>query len=817
MGIFDTLASPFRRAFGTSQRGTLPALSAAEVVDATTVERFLERAERNAGRSLAESVVTNVSQGGPRKGSNEIFKLYRESPWLRATSHHVSSTVGAVAWKLFAEPTEGTRHATRKAYREPSRELLIAPPTARHALRKRALGDGSLVEITRHPWLTLMDRPNALMRGKVARQSTIASYDLVGTAGWVIERGPQDVPVRGYPVPGTWIQRRPTFEEPTWGINIGGVQWNIPVTDFLSFEDPDPAQPYGPGAGLGLAIADELDIDEHAAKTVGAYFQNGAMPNSIVSMKGARPDVLKRAKSDWNNLLQGFRKAYKTHFVSTELSVERMDTSFKDMALIEIRKSVRDTIQQTWGVPPEKLGIVTNSNRATSQAARAIDAEDVMVPRLEVLREEFQRLASMFDDRLVVDYEDPVPADIEVKRGVYSAFAGRFTVDEERALAGDPPLPEGHGGNGFIVNGIWYPRLTDLRPDIRADHIAAGIPSVNEARDRLRLPPRSDGYVPTSSMPMLAPAPEPAPAPEVPAAEDAPQTAADLLMNTTAQKRSVPLDAIKRIVNEVSVRAMYDQMGPVIGRLIDAWGQETLNVVGDLVEQDAGTFDGDSASVRGHMRALATERIQKLINTTTREEVRAAIEQVNRDGGEVDDYVSAIGKVFERARVVRSQVIAETESIVHSQYAGVEALKQSGITMKKEWIATQDGRTRDAHLSLDGQRRELDEAFSVPSGQYQGAKAQQPGGFRIGALDINCRCVVGSVIEDSELAAKLATRGVSGVALLTPNSTAEQRAAAWSAADETLRPWDSRIAKAARDGFDAQEVAVLAALTDALA
>jgi hypothetical protein len=197
--------------------------------------------------------------------------------------------------------------------------------------------------------------------------------------------------------------------------------------------------------------------------------------------------------------------------------------------------------------------------------------------------------------------------------------------------------------------------------------------------------------------------------------------------------------------------------------------------------------------------------------------VRAAIEQVNRDGGEIDDYVSAIGKVFERARVVRSQVIAETESIVHSQYAGVEALKQSGITMKKEWIATQDGRTRDAHLSLDGQRRELDEAFSVPSGQYQGAKAQQPGGFRIGALDINCRCVVGSVIEDSELAAKLATRGVSGVALLTPNSTAEQRAAAWRAADETLRPWDSRIAKAARDGFDAQEVAVLAALTDALA
>jgi len=816
MGIFDRLASPFRRAFGT-ERGTLPALRPADVVDAATVERFLERADRQASRSLAESVVTNVSQGGPRKGSSEIFAQYRESPWLRAVSHHVSSTVAAVPWKLYAEPTPETRQSTRKRYQAPRRDFLITPAHVRHKLRTRALADGTLVELTRHPWLDLMDRPNALMRGKVARQSTVASYDLVGNAGWVIERGPNDIPVRAYPVPGTWIQRRPTFEEPTWGINIGGMQWNVPVTDFLSFEDPDPAQPYGPGAGLGLAVADELDIDEHAAKTVGAYFENGAMPNSIVSMKGARPDVLKRAKADWNGLLQGFRKAYKTHFVSTELSVQRMDTSFKDMALIEIRKNVRDTLQQTWGVPPEKLGIITSSNRATAQAARAIDAEDVQVPRLEMLREEFQRLASMFDERLVVDYEDPVPADLEAKRAVYSAFAGRFTVDEERALAGDAPLPEGLGGTGFIVNGVWYARLTDLRPDIRADHIAAGIPTVNEARDRLRLPARTGGDTPTSSMPALLPAPEPttepAPAPET----EAPQTGADLLMNASIQRRNIGLDAIKRIVNEVSVRAMYDNMAPVIGRLIDAWGQETLNVVGDLVEQDAGTFDGDSPSVRGHMRSLATERIQKLINTTTREAVRAAIEQVNRDGGEPEDYAKAISAVFENARTVRAQVIAETEAITHSQYAGVEALKQSGISMKKEWIATQDGRTRDAHLAMDGQRRELNEAFEVPSGQYQGAKAQQPGSFRIGALDINCRCVVGSVIEDSELAAKLATRGVSGVALLTPHSTAEQRAAAWRAADETLRPWDSRIAKAARDGFDAQEVAVLAALTDALA
>ncbi len=595
---------------------------------------------------------------------------------------------------------------------------------------RRAVVTGDLVEIQRHPWLDLMARPNGFLSGKVARQMTVASYDLIGQTGWVLDRtGPNDTPVRAWPVPGTWIQRRPTESELTWGVNVGGVQWSIPVTDFLLFLDPDPANPYGSGAGLGLTLADELDIDENAAKTVAGWFQNQALPNAIVSLKGARPEVLKRAKADWNNVLQGFKRAYKTHFVNVDVDVKRMDTSFKDQNLVEIRKSVRDMLQQVWNVPPEKLGIVTSSNRATSEAARAIDAEDVQIPRLEMLREQFQRLAEMFDDRLVVDYESPVPADLETKRAVYQALPGRFRIDEERALAGEPPLADG-SGEGFLVNGVWVASLRDLTPDIRADHMMAGIPTTNEVRHKLRLPPREGGDAPTMTT--------------TPTMEPETTIGADGVASLTFKPRALlPRAAltaveVQALTKAVTTASLYEALAPVVRRLIDEWGQEATAVVADATGKSLDAFDGDSDRVRAHMRNLGQERIQRLINSTTKRELTEALEQTIRSGGTDEDLRAAVRGVFERARVERSSIIAETEAAVHSSYAAVEAFRQTGIPMQKEWIATRDGRTRDAHLALDGQRQELDAPFVVEGGQYSGAKAMQPGGFHVAPLDLNC-------------------------------------------------------------------------------
>lgn len=61
--------------------------------------------------------------------------------------------------------------------------------------------------------------------------------------------------------------------------------------------------------------------------------------------------------------------------------------------------------------------------------------------------------------------------------------------------------------------------------------------------------------------------------------------------------------------------------------------------------------------------------------------------------------------------------------------------KAAGADIVKEWSATMDAATRERHQILDGQVRELEDAFTA-----LGAETQYPGGFGIACEDINCRC-----------------------------------------------------------------------------
>ena len=73
---------------------------------------------------------------------------------------------------------------------------------------------------------------------------------------------------------------------------------------------------------------------------------------------------------------------------------------------------------------------------------------------------------------------------------------------------------------------------------------------------------------------------------------------------------------------------------------------------------------------------------------------------------------------------------------------GKEAVAM-GINVKKEWIATHDGRTRDSHLDIDGEVVEMDKLFSNGL-EYPGDSLGDP------AEVYNCRCTMGYAIGDPD-------------------------------------------------------------------
>lgn len=74
-----------------------------------------------------------------------------------------------------------------------------------------------------------------------------------------------------------------------------------------------------------------------------------------------------------------------------------------------------------------------------------------------------------------------------------------------------------------------------------------------------------------------------------------------------------------------------------------------------------------------------------------------------------------------------------------SRFDAQAKAKQGGANVVKQWDSTLDKRTRPTHQQLDGQMREINESFEIPS---NGRKSMYPGGFGIAAEDINCRCAI---------------------------------------------------------------------------
>nr|BDT33785.1 hypothetical protein MFMH1_34540 [Myxococcus sp. MH1] len=114
---------------------------------------------------------------------------------------------------------------------------------------------------------------------------------------------------------------------------------------------------------------------------------------------------------------------------------------------MELRRFLIDFVRMTFRVPPEIVGDISSSNKATAFAARENLAEQATLPRMEFLRTEYQmRLMPLLgDEGVILDYDSPVPADREHQLRVMGATPEAFSYDEWRELAGLRPDPNRQG------------------------------------------------------------------------------------------------------------------------------------------------------------------------------------------------------------------------------------------------------------------------------------------------------------------------------------------------------------------------------------
>lgn len=393
----------------------------------------------NAGLNM---VLSPFSRRPPKFGTEEILKSYQDMPWLRAVSGKVGQAVGTTQWRLLIVRDQNGS-ATRRVRLQRANDKDM-----RDRLLKQ-VDAGNLEEVEDHPMLELLVSGNDRMSAPNIFATTQVHLDLIGEAFWLLERNAIGVPVSIWPIPPHWVRGMPRRDNPFYQLRLGNRDVDVPTTEVIAFFDSDPHDPYGRGAGIAKALGDELETDSFAAKHLKNFFYNNARPDMIISAENLRKEETERLEEKWLEKHQGFWNAFKAHFINRKVDIKQIGNNLEELQMTQLRKLERDTIIQVFGVPPEKMGILSASNRSTISAADVFWQRDVIMPRAEALRTVLQRkLVPMFDDRLILDFESPVVEDAEHELAVMRANPRAFTLNEWRQAANRPSL--GDEGEVFL-------------------------------------------------------------------------------------------------------------------------------------------------------------------------------------------------------------------------------------------------------------------------------------------------------------------------------------------------------------------------------
>lgn len=182
----------------------------------------------------------------------------------------------------------------------------------------------------------------------------------------------------------------------------------------------------------------------------------------------------------------------------------------------------------------------------------------------------------------------------------------------------------------------------------------------------------------------------------------------------------------------------------IIGRVSRETGRRTGGIVG-LTSQQARFV----AKAREQLLSGIPEQMREYFTRQRRDRRFDGI--VNRaiaEGRQVApaDVEKIVGRYADRLLLLRGETIARTEAIAAFNAARDETYRQAidlGVkpeNITKTWRTAGDGRVRDAHRSIGGQRRTFGDPYRSPTG----ALLMHPGDTSLGAGAedvINCRCI----------------------------------------------------------------------------
>lgn len=478
--------------------------------------------------------------------------------------------------------------------------------------------------------------------------------------------------------------------------------------DVVYFRTPNPYDRYHPLSPTD-AVLNMLGIAGEMQTRVKGIIRNAAVPSGFFVSPAERErmgeDEFERAKNEVNAAYRG-ASAGRVGLLEGGLTYLKTSMDLNDVKFGDLWREVEAACSAVFSVRPEVLGFLVGLENAPwshMATARRLVYEDSAIPVWHLWSRALTRNLLTPEERnagYTVEFDlsniGALKDDMDRMSRIALRMGDDLSVNERRVMIGKEPTdnPEHDvvGGRGERP-GISRPRL---------EQDSGPAPRQKKDDARVEQWKRFDGLADDQERRLR-------PTVALLLEEDMEWVLSELEGEVKQDEETRIRQFIARLNREYD-QARGAEWSALMAREARIMGRTAARTVADTLSI---RFDLMTPGVDAYAAAHAAEAVTQ-VTATTKAGIRSALEAGLRAGDgipEIADRIRQAGTFSDS----RATLIARTESttvVNGSQLEGVRAYAdETGQRATKEWLATQDDRTRDEHMDLDGMVVEIDGTF----------------------------------------------------------------------------------------------------------
>lgn len=383
--------------------------------------------------------------------------------WVAICSEKNANAVADSRLRLFATSSRGQRQVRGYCNPRPITKALRQDLESRgHLAKLKNLANAAdVVEITQHPFLDLMCQVNPHMNQWDLMELTQKFTDNTGDSFWLIEKNNLGTPENIWYLRSQWMRIVPDKVDLIKGYMFGrdhNRQEALSVDEVVHFKRANMSDPlWGMGVlepSIRAALRyTAMDTYEQALN------ENMGIPSMVVGYKGRlSKEQRKELEISWDQQMAGVRRAGKTVVADIDFDLKELGVTPREMGFLQGRKWTRLEIADAFGVPLALLD-TESVNRANAESALLQYARFTIKPALTRIEQKInEKIMPMYDDRLFVAFDNPVPEDKEFQLKVDESDKknGIRTTNEIRLSRNIEPID---GGDTLLVPSGFTPIL----------------------------------------------------------------------------------------------------------------------------------------------------------------------------------------------------------------------------------------------------------------------------------------------------------------------------------------------------------------------